>query len=123
MFVLFLRRDEIVLLAISAAVLGITITPVIPISLELGVEVTYPVGEAMPTGLLMTAGQIGGIGMIFLMDWLIHQGKVREAGYGFLAFFGAAMVTTFFYFGELKRQMHEQQKTSSKNSPGFSVNL
>jgi hypothetical protein len=35
--------------------------PIIPLALELGCELTFPVGEAMSSGILMTSGQLVGI--------------------------------------------------------------
>jgi MFS family permease len=43
------------LLYLSAAIMGFNVFPVIPISFELGCELTFPVGEAFSSGILMTA--------------------------------------------------------------------
>jgi hypothetical protein len=45
-------------LAVSAALLGFSMTPVLPISLELACEITFPVGESTSSGLLMANGQV-----------------------------------------------------------------
>lgn len=48
-------------LAVTFAILGGTMLPILPTSLEAAVECTYPVPEEYSTGLLMSAGMITGI--------------------------------------------------------------
>eukprot|EP01012_Entosiphon_sulcatum_P002514 TRINITY_DN10538_c0_g1_i1.p1 TRINITY_DN10538_c0_g1~~TRINITY_DN10538_c0_g1_i1.p1 ORF type:complete len:498 (+),score=85.04 TRINITY_DN10538_c0_g1_i1:91-1494(+) len=41
--------------------MGFVLTPVIPLSLDLGCEITYPASESVSSGLIMSAGQVFGI--------------------------------------------------------------
>ena len=61
------------------AAIGFFTTPVLPLALELGAEITYPLSEATPSGVLMSAGQLVGIIVILIMDDLIHLNKARWA--------------------------------------------
>jgi hypothetical protein len=49
--------DDIILVALLC-LLGFFSIPVFPISLELGVETTFPVAEATSSGVLIIAGQL-----------------------------------------------------------------
>jgi FLVCR family feline leukemia virus subgroup C receptor-related protein len=68
MFAFFLEPDEFCLLTIASCLLGFFMTPVLPVSLELSCEISYPIGEATPTGLLMIGGQVFGIGYVLLCN-------------------------------------------------------
>ena len=56
----YLENNFIVLL-ILAIMMGVSLTPLIPLSFDFGCEIVFPVGEAQVTGILMTGGQIVGI--------------------------------------------------------------
>ena len=45
-------------LLVLASLLGFTLMPVLPLGLELSCEISYPIGEAVPSGYLMTGGQV-----------------------------------------------------------------
>uniref|UniRef100_A0A914I7Q2 Uncharacterized protein n=1 Tax=Globodera rostochiensis TaxID=31243 RepID=A0A914I7Q2_GLORO len=81
---LFLRHPrqsplDTVVLSVLLTLLGFFAVPVFPISLELGVESTFPVAEATSSGLLIISGQLQlfllTFGMQFLesKDWLYHS--------------------------------------------------
>jgi hypothetical protein len=44
--------NSVILLRIIVGVIGFFITPIIPISYEIGCEIAFPIGEAQITGLL-----------------------------------------------------------------------
>ena len=54
----FLAPDNFWILLIAVSLFGFTLTPIIPLSLELCCEITYPLKEGTPSGLLMTSGQV-----------------------------------------------------------------
>ena len=60
-----------VLLSTSFGLLGFFMMPMLPVTLETAVECTYPVPEENSCGLLMTAGNIFGVGFIFAAQYLI----------------------------------------------------
>ncbi|XP_045189927.2 solute carrier family 49 member A3-like [Mercenaria mercenaria] len=63
-------RDQHVWVAISAALFGGFGLTIYPISMELAVEVTYPVAEATSSGLCIVGGQAQGIAYMFAMQYL-----------------------------------------------------
>lgn len=65
-FIFTLSFESLIITSIGVALLGLTLTPILPISYEYGVELTYPVGEAMTGGLLNAGGQLIGIGEVGL---------------------------------------------------------
>jgi FLVCR family MFS transporter 7 len=52
---------DFLFLAIAISALGFLVIPVMPLSFELACELSYPVGEAVSTGMLMTGGQLVGV--------------------------------------------------------------
>ena len=52
---------------LACFLMGFGALPLLPLCFDLACEITFPVGEAFTTGLLMTGGQIvGGIEVLFL---------------------------------------------------------
>ncbi len=47
-----LTIESVLLVQINVAILGFFLTPIIPVSYEIGCEIAFPIGEAMVTGLL-----------------------------------------------------------------------
>ena len=50
-----------VVFSLGIAGVGLFLLPVLPLSFELACECSFPVGEAMAAGMLMTGGQIIGV--------------------------------------------------------------
>lgn len=57
----------------SWGVMGFTLIPLLPVSLENAAEATYPIPEDNSAGLLLLAGQLFGIVFIFLLTYLLGQ--------------------------------------------------
>jgi len=72
-----MKPHNLVVIAIACGWLGFSITPILPVTLELAVETTFPIGEATPSGVLMVSGQILGAAMIFTMDYFIDKKNIR----------------------------------------------
>ncbi|CAG9325767.1 unnamed protein product [Blepharisma stoltei] len=70
-FTLTLPIGSIAITAISICLVGFLLMPMLPISYELGCELTFPIGEAMAGGLLNCGGTIFGIlevGIAYLLN-------------------------------------------------------
>lgn len=61
LYSLMLRPDARIGLAVTYAILGGTMLPILPAAMEAAVECTHPVPEEYSTGLIMSAGMITGI--------------------------------------------------------------
>lgn len=86
-------------------------TPILPLCLELSVEITYPLREATPSGILMCAGQIVGIFLIIEMDWLIQQSQIEWADASVTIAVGIGLILMLFFRGKLKRlQLSMEEK-------------
>jgi len=72
-FTLVLRYGAIDAIAAMFALAGFFVLPMLPTSFSAAAEVTYPVPEDVSSGILMTSGQITGIGFIFGLDALIPK--------------------------------------------------
>ncbi|KAL5471602.1 hypothetical protein EMCRGX_G029731 [Ephydatia muelleri] len=57
-------------IAFSLCTFGFFALPLIPVCMELGVEITYPVGEATSSGLLWTVSQLVGLALVLLAQVL-----------------------------------------------------
>jgi Na+/melibiose symporter-like transporter len=67
-----MQQDAPVQLVASFAVMGLALIPLLPVSLENAAECTYPVPEDNSAALLLQAGQIVGIIMIFALTPMIN---------------------------------------------------
>jgi len=108
---LLLERVSFIFLCFCCAALGFFMTPILPLTLELAVEVTYPVGEAMVTGLLMVSGQVVAIALVLLFDWLINQKQYHTTGWIATGLTGFSCAVMILFTGKLKRQEHEHHGT------------
>eukprot|EP00743_Colponemidia_sp_Colp-15_P004645 GILK01005006.1.p1 GENE.GILK01005006.1~~GILK01005006.1.p1 ORF type:complete len:457 (-),score=72.14 GILK01005006.1:248-1618(-) len=113
-FAFLLHTQQIALVAISAALLGLFMTPVMPLSLELACEVTYPVGEATSAGFLLTGGQIVGVVEILVMDKLTQAGYVDVANGITVGGILIGLVFMHFFHGKLKRLQTDHVKDLDK---------
>eukprot|EP00039_Didymoeca_costata_P005797 m.84733 g.84733 ORF g.84733 m.84733 type:complete len:468 (+) comp12978_c0_seq1:206-1609(+) len=69
LFTLANKPDRWALMAAACGGMGFFCFAVLPTSLELGVEITYPIGEATSAGFLFLGGNIFGILFILLMEY------------------------------------------------------
>jgi hypothetical protein len=73
-------------------------------------EITYPVGESINGGIMMSASQLSGIGGTFLCDWLINDypSKSYLTNIIMLLFFIFACVFIFLFDEKLDREEIEK---------------
>lgn len=103
-------------LLISFGALGFVMIPMLPVIIENAIETTYPISEELSSGLLFTVGNVIGIPMTFLMQFLIDLQKNEDVcGQWFSAvnilIFSTSVLCGFaalFFNGTYKRQLAEQ---------------
>lgn len=76
---------------------------VLPITLELGCEITFPIKEATPTGILISSGQIFGIILTFIVNNLLMKKEYSIILWIFSGCFGISFFLFIFFFHSLKR--------------------
>lgn len=78
MFILYTLLSEKIGLLMSGLcfILGGFMFPIMVTAFDFGVELTYPVGESMSVGVLMSAGQIFGIVYTVICSILMTNDKV-----------------------------------------------
>eukprot|EP01114_Cavostelium_apophysatum_P015978 TRINITY_DN4470_c0_g1_i2.p1 TRINITY_DN4470_c0_g1~~TRINITY_DN4470_c0_g1_i2.p1 ORF type:complete len:481 (+),score=61.94 TRINITY_DN4470_c0_g1_i2:51-1493(+) len=103
MFALTLKPDNFALIAVACSLIGLVMTPVLPISLELACEISYPIGEATPSGFMMVSGQIVGIVATLVLDHLIQNKMEVISIWIITGLFGASFLIMFLFTGKLKR--------------------
>ena len=103
LFTVTLGPDKFWIVFSCAFAIGFTMTPVLPLSLELAVESTYPLREATPSGILMCAGQLVGIVLIIEMDGLIKNSYIEGANASVTIGVAIGFMLMLFFRGQLKR--------------------
>ena len=86
------------------------VVPFYTIGMNYACEITYPVGESINGGIMMTMSQLSGIGGTFLCDHFINHNKNRPwiSNVILLGFFAASCVFVFLFDEKLDRQEVEQ---------------
>lgn len=73
LFAFTLYVENVVLTCFCVALIGFGMLPMSAFMIELACELTYPVGEAMSTGLLNLSGQVVGVVGVFAVDLLLFS--------------------------------------------------
>ena len=86
-------------------------TPFYTIGMNYACEITYPVGESINGGIMMSASQIAGIGGTFLCDYFIgaYPEKKWITNLIMSIFFGIACVFVFLFDEKLDRHEIDAQ--------------
>lgn len=93
LFAFTLPVGNVYLTCFSAAVVGFGMLPISAFMLELACEVTYPVGEAMSTGMLNLGGQVVGIAGAFAVTYILNISHLLGNLVITVCMFTAAIVT------------------------------
>ena len=86
------------------------VVPFYTIGMNYACEITYPVGESINGGIMMTMSQLSGIGGTFLCDHFISNKKEKPwiSNVILLGFFAVSCVFVFLFDEKLDRQEIEQ---------------
>ena len=86
------------------------VVPFYTIGMNYACEITYPVGESINGGIMMTMSQLSGIGGTFLCDHFINHNKDKRwiSNVILLGFFAASCIFVFLFDEKLDRQEVEQ---------------
>ena len=119
LYSLMLRPDARVGLAVTFAILGGTMLPILPTAMEAAVECTHPVPEEYSTGLIMSAGMITGICFIVGLQRLVDtEPTCDENNHGYYFSWASvvllssgvvATITAFQFRGPMLRLQAEQE--------------
>eukprot|EP00455_Lapot_gusevi_P011371 TRINITY_DN15239_c0_g1_i2.p1 TRINITY_DN15239_c0_g1~~TRINITY_DN15239_c0_g1_i2.p1 ORF type:complete len:513 (-),score=101.85 TRINITY_DN15239_c0_g1_i2:131-1582(-) len=119
--VLMLRPGQTALLATAFGLLGGGMMPLLPASFELAVETTFPISEETSGGVLVLAGNILGVGTVFLMDYLIqlrpdYTGVLTPCNIFIVVITLFSAMAMFSFKGDYKRLMTEHLGDSLHHS-------
>jgi len=114
LFCLVLQTSNFAIVFISITVVGFGMLAILPIGFELACEITFPIGEAMSSGCLMTAGQILGIAMVFLIDHLVSIGSNTIANFLLVVLCFIGTITAMFIKEDLKRMRNDNSDNNEK---------
>ena len=90
------------------------VVPFYTIGMNYACEITYPVGESINGGIMMSMSQVSGIAGTFLCDYLINHKKKKKylTNVVMLGFFVVASIFVFLFDEKLDR--HEAEADSKK---------
>jgi len=112
------QPGRFVILMFVSLFLGFAMTPTLPLTFELGMEISYPYGEAISTGVLLTGANSLAIVIIVVATILVNGGTRENAAnalYFLTACMAAAFVIMIFFFGTLKRKLKEDENQQNEN--------
>ena len=92
------------------------VVPFYTIGMNYACEITYPVGESINGGIMMSMSQVSGIAGTFLCDYLINHKKKKKylTNVVMLGFFVVASIFVFLFDEKLDR--HEAEAESKLNN-------
>ena len=95
------------------------VVPFYTIGMNYACEITYPVGESINGGIMMTMSQLSGIGGTFLCDHFItnYEEKPWISNVILLGFFAASCVFVFLFDEKLDRQEIELAGRAKEEDP------
>jgi len=114
-----LKPNNLASLSASWAFLGFFALPLLPLTLEFGVELTFPVPEVVTNGILMLFGQIFGVVFTFVIDAIQQPGAnfQQNTRYGCWFMFALMVVAGIFISlltPNYKRMAYEMQHNTQK---------
>lgn len=111
-YVFTLSLESLPITACVIFILGFTLTPVLPVSYELGCEITYPIGEEISGGLLNMGGQVIGILQVGVMEALLQYVSSFVANVQIIAFIAVGAVGALLVKEELVRAKKDMRETA-----------
>ena len=92
------------------------VVPFYTIGMNYACEITYPVGESINGGIMMTMSQLSGIGGTFLCDYFIVNKKEKPwiSNVILLGFFVISCIFVFLFDEKLNRQEIEQARRNQE---------
>lgn len=109
LFAFLLTLRSRIITSACVFLIGYGMMPILALMMELACEVTYPVGEAMTSGLLIVGGQVIGISGVFVVDALLFYPLL--ANLVIAVCMGIAAVTALFIKETLVRTAKDRVAT------------
>jgi FLVCR family feline leukemia virus subgroup C receptor-related protein len=119
LFYPLLLPKNIILATFVSALNSFFLIPLVPIMLELGCELVFPVGEGSAVGMLFAVGNLGGfiLGAILTLYVKGENGKETFNGLMFCAvIFVLGLVLVFFMKEEKNREKAEEEQSEARKS-------
>ena len=105
-------KTEFIIALIIYSLVSSVSTPFFTIGMNYACEITYPVGESINGGIMISASQISGIGGTFLCDYFInnHSEKKWISNLIMSLFFCVACIFVFLFDDKLDRHEIDSNK-------------
>ncbi|KFD58703.1 hypothetical protein M513_00396 [Trichuris suis] len=102
---------------LSATILGFALTGYLPLGLEYAAEITFPVSEAMTSGMLNASAQIYGIAITLIAGFILQKASVLACNLMLFAALLVGTVVTGLIKAEYKRQNAARNSITKEEEP------
>ena len=113
-YIFTLQVESLPLTSIVIFIMGFTLTPVLPVSYELGCEITFPIGEEISGGLLNMGGQVIGIVQVGVIAVLLEYVTSFIANLELAVFIAVGLIGAIFIKETLVRANKDLKQTSEE---------
>ena len=121
------KMNQFAIGMVMYSLVNVIVVPFYTCGMNYACEITYPVGESINGGIMMSASQISGIAGTFLCDWLINTYSLKYlTNIVLLGFFVFACVFVMLFDEKLDREEiekagREAEKKTKKISEGENI--
>ena len=119
-----LNTNSLALVAFISALNSFFLIPLVPIMLEMGCELVFPVGEGAAVGLLFAIGNFSGFIFGFFMSLIVGQGDSKWRTLGVIIFclgFFLVGLLAIIKMSEEKNREKAEKELSDKRKSQISV--
>ena len=117
--------NSLLLVALISAINSFFLIPLVPIMLEMGCELVFPVGEGAAVGLLFAMGNFSGFIFGFFMSMIVGDGESKFRTLSTLmfcfVFFMVGMIATIRMKEEKNREKAERDLSEKRMSVNSTI--
>ena len=110
------RKDQTTLICIGSSILGFFMTALLPISMDISVEITFPLPEAIVSNLLLASAQVFGILFICICTPLLAYVSINAVNFTLLLATALSAVLILFFNGKNKRELVDHMESNIQSS-------
>lgn len=116
------KEDNTVIICIGSSLLGFFMTALLPISMDIAVEITFPLPEAIVSNVLMASAQVFGIILIAICTPLLQYVSIVSVNFTILLASAISSCLILFFHTKSKRGLVESTMPSDSVSNDTSSN-
>lgn len=117
------KQDQTILICMGSSFLGFFMTALLPICMDISVEITFPLPEAIVSNLLLASAQVFGILFICICTPLLAYVSIKAVNFTLLLATALSAVLILFFNGKNKREQVDHLPSLQTNTSGECVKL